>query len=182
VSWDLSATGSDTREFFPESALSIQDPTPTDGEPLRDGGTIAVRAASLGRDVFASARWTAVAAVRAELPWRVVAATRVYGRDGFPIPYFQVADTGDPTNGAKNVLVAPRLDAFRLPALLLGDARLERAFHARRGTLTAAVDVFNVLDRATTLQVTRDVEAPSFGRPRDLLPPRIVRFDLEYRF
>ena len=29
-----------------------------------------------------------------------------HAREGFPIPYFQVADTGDPTGGAKAVLVA----------------------------------------------------------------------------
>jgi hypothetical protein len=44
------------------------------------------------------------------------------------------------------------------------------------------MDVFNLLDRATTLQVTRDVELPSLGRPRDLLRPRVLRFGLQYRF
>jgi len=183
VSWDLSGAVSDWREFFTDPAVSIQDPTSTDGEPLLDGGTIAVRPGGLGRgDVFASARWTAAAALRATLPWRLVAATRLFARDGFPIPYFQVADTGDPTSGAKNVLVSPRLDEFRLPTVFLADARVERAFRAGRGTVTAALNAFNVLDRATTLQVTRDVDAPSFARPRDVLAPRIVRFDLEYRF
>ena len=120
--------------------------------------------------------------MRASLPWQFVAAARLYARDGFPIPYFQVADTGDPTNAAKNVLVAREVDTFRLPAVFLADVRLERALRAGPGTLTAAVDVFNLLDRATTLQVTRDVEVSSFARPRDLLRPRIVRFGLEYRF
>ena len=51
-----------------------------------------------------------------------------------------------------------------------------------RGTLVAGLDAFNVLNRATTLQVTRDVEAPSAGRPREILRPRMMRFGLEYRF
>ena len=183
LEWQASAAVNDWREFFTDTARSIQDPTPLEGEPLLDAGTIAVRASGLGRgDIFASARWTASAGGRVSLPWHFVAATRIYARDGFPIPYFQVADTGDPTNAAKNVLVAPQADTFRLPTLVLVDARLERAFRAGPGTLTATVDVFNLLDRATTLQVTRDVDLPSFGRPRDLLRPRVLRFGLEYRF
>jgi hypothetical protein len=183
LEWQAAGAISDGREFFTDPMRSIQDPTSTEGEPLRDAGTVAVRASGLGRgDLFASARWTASAGVRASLPGRLVAATRLYARDGFPIPYFQVADTGDPTGAAKNVLVAPEVDAFRLPALFLVDLRVERALRAGPGTLTAAVDVFNLLDRATSLQVTRDVEAPSLGVPRDLLRPRLVRFGLQYRF
>lgn len=181
--WDASAAVSDWREFFGDPSRSLQDPTSTEGEPLRDGGTVAVRASGIGRsDIFATARWTAAASLRASLPWRFSAAARVYARDGFPIPYYQVADTGDPTGGAKNVLVSPQLDAFRLPTLVLADVRADRALRAGPGTLTAAVDVFNLLNRATTLQVPRDVEVPSFARPRDILRPRILRFGLEYRF
>jgi hypothetical protein len=183
VSWQAAAALTDWRELFTDAARSLQDPTSTEAEPGLDGGTVAVRAGGLGRgDIFASARWTASAGVRASLPWRFVAATRIHARDGFPIPYFQVADTGDPTNGAKNVLVARNVDTFRLPAVVLADARIERALRAGPGTVTAAVDVFNLLDRATTLQVTRDVEASSLARPRDLLRPRILRLGLEYRF
>jgi hypothetical protein len=183
VEWRASATVSDWREFFPDAARSVQDPTPTDLEPLKDAGTVAVRAGGLGRgDVFASARWTASGSLRAGLPWRLAWAARLHARDGFPIPYFQVADTGDPTGAAKNVLLPARLDRFRLPTLFLADVRLDRTFAAGPGTLTAAVNVFNVLNRATTLQVLRDIEVPSFGRPREILRPRIARLDLEYRF
>ena len=80
------------------------------------------------------------------------------------------------------MLVAPHVDSFRLPTLALVDARLQRALRAGPGALTLAVDAFNLLNRATTLQVTRDVDLPSFARARDLVHPRIVRFDLEYRF
>jgi hypothetical protein len=103
-------------------------------------------------------------------------------REGFPIPYVEVAGTGDPTSGAKSILVSPRLDAFRLPAVVLLDLRVARGFALGRGTLTAAVDAFNVLNRATELQVTRDVELPSLGRAREILRPRIVRLGLDYRF
>jgi hypothetical protein len=181
--WDLAASATDWREYFTDVAPSLQDPTPMDTQPLRDGGFVAVPPGGLGRgDVFAQARWTASAGLAASLPWRLGASARLFARDGFPIPYFQVADTGDPTNAAKNVLVSPGIDAFRLAPLALLDARVERSVRMGRGTLVAGVDAFNVLNRATTLQVTRDVEAPSAGRPREILRPRMIRFGVEYRF
>jgi len=66
--------------------------------------------------------------------------------------------------------------------LLLLDARLARTFPVKAGRLTAELDVFNLLNRGTTLQVARDVELPSFGRPREVLRPRIVRLGLRYDF
>ena len=183
VRWEVAASATDWREYFTDVTRSLQDPTPTDTQPLRDAGFVAVSPGGLGRgDVFASARWTGSAGLSASLPWRLAASARLYARDGFPIPYFQVADTGDPTGAAKNVLVSPGIDVFRMPPLALLDARLERSMRVGRGTLTGGVDAFNVLNRATTLQVTRDVEVPSLGRPREILRPRMVRFGLDYRF
>jgi hypothetical protein len=174
---------SDWREFFPDPQVSLQDPTSTEGEPLQDAGALAVRAGGLGRsDVFVNARWTAGLAARASLPWSLQASALVHAREGFPIPYFVVADTGDPTGGAKNVLVSPHLDSYRLPAVVLVDVGLSRALHAGPGSLTVGVDVFNVLNRATVLQVARDLELPAFDRPRELMRPRVARVSLSYRF
>jgi hypothetical protein len=94
------------------------------------------------------------------------------------VPYVQIANTGDPTAGSKAVLVAPSLTAYRLPEVVLVDLGLRRAF----GPVTAGIDVFNVLNRGTRLQGERDVEVPGFGRPRELLRPRILRLGLAYRF
>lgn len=177
------AAFTDWREFFLDRALAIQDPTPLDNEPLVDVGPVAARGSGLGRaDVFVNARWTGGATVRVLLPARVRAAARLQAREGFPIPYFQVASTGDPTAGAKNVLVADRLDQYRLPALVLLDVRLERGFAAGPGVLSLGVDAFNVLNRSTTLQIARDVELPAFNRPREILRPRILRVGIEYQF
>jgi hypothetical protein len=181
--WMLWGAWSDWREIFDEPERSVQDPTPTDAEPLQDSGPVAVRPGGLFRgDVFVNARWTGGADLDVRLPLRLDAAARLRLREGFPIPYVEVAGTGDPTSGAKSILVSPRLDAFRLPAVVLLDLRVARGFALGRGTLTAAVDAFNVLNRATELQVTRDVELPSLGRAREILRPRIVRLGLDYRF
>lgn len=181
--WRVFASFIDWREYFTDSARAIQDPTPLDSSALQDAGYVVVRAGGLGRDdLFVNARWTAGASLAATLPARLELAANVHARDGFPIPYFEVGNTGDPTGGAKNVLIAPHLDSFRMPALVLLDARLARGFALGRATLTASVDGFNLLNRSTTLQVARDFELPAFDRPRELLRPRIVRVGLELGF
>lgn len=183
VEWEAWGAWLDFRERFDDPERAIQDPTPTDTEPLRHAGFVAARPGGLGRaDVFVNARWMTGASVVGRLPWQLQASVLAHARDGFPIPYFQVASTGDPTAGAKNVLVSPSLGFYRLPSLWLLDARLARPFRVGRGTLTAEVDVFNALNVATTLQLPRDVELPAFGRPREIVRPRIVRFGLAYAF
>lgn len=171
------------RERFPDRTLAVQDPTQTESSPLIDNGMVAVRASSLGRsDVFVNARWTAGAHLRCTLPWGFRSAAVVHARDGFPIPYYRVASTGDVTGGSKNVLVSPALDRYRLPALLLVDARLERGLAFRSHRVTVGLEAFNLLDAATTLQVARDVELPAFSRARELVRPRLLRLALDYRF
>jgi hypothetical protein len=177
------AAFTDWREYFTDRERAVQDPTPIESEPLRDGGPVAARPGGLGRgDVVANARFTAGATMRVTLPFRLDATAVAHAREGFPIPYFQVADTGDPTGGGKAVLVAPRLDAFRLPALVLVDARLAREIPVAGATVTAFVDAFNVLNDAATLQVARDVELPALDRPREIVRPRLIRGGVSVRF
>jgi hypothetical protein len=183
LEWKAWGSFVDWRERFPDRNLAVQDPTPLDTGPQQDLGVLAVQPGGLGReDVFVNARWTAGATLHGHLPGRVEATARVWARDGFPIPYFQVGNTGDPTGGAKNVLIAPQLDSYRLPSLALVDARIARGVRVGRGTLTASVDAFNLLNSAPVLQVVRDIELPNFNRPREIARPRIIRFGLEYRF
>jgi hypothetical protein len=129
-----------------------------------------------------NARWSAGATVTARLPWRLEATLDGWAREGFPIPYYQVGASGDATAGQKNVLIAPTLDAYRLPAVVMVDARLSRTLPLRRGALTVGLDAFNLLNRSTTLQVERDFEVPSFDRPREILRPLIVRIGVEWVF
>jgi hypothetical protein len=181
LAWRGWASWTEWRERFEDRSRAVQDPTPLDSEPLRGGGTLAARATGLRRgDVFLSARWTAGAEARLELPAGLQASLAAHAREGFPIPYFAVVLVPDPASGAKSVLVAPRLDSHRLPALLLLDARIERGFGVGRGRLALGLEAFNLLNRATPLQVARDVEAPNLGRPRELLRPRVLLLSLRW--
>ena len=183
LDWMVWAAYTDWRERFLNRETAVQDPTPIDTEPLVDGGVPVVRPGGLGRgDLFVGARFVGGASVRARLPAGLSASALLYMREGFPIPYFQVGNTGDPTAAAKNVLVTGTLDHYRLPGLVLLDLRLERGRALGRGRLVAGLDVFNVTNAATRLQVARDVDLPGFDRPREIVRPRLLRLGLDYRF
>ena len=183
VQWNAWGAYADAWERFLDREGAIQDPTPLDSGPLQDYGRLAARPGGLGRgDVFVNARWSAGASVSARLPWRVETTWRAWARDGFPLPYYEVGSSGDSTAGQKNVLIAPTLDAYRLPHVFMLDARLARATPLKRGVLTVGLDVFNVLNQATTLQVERDLELPSFDRPREVVRPLVLRVSLDWRF
>jgi hypothetical protein len=183
LDWRAWFAYTDWSERFLDRRHAVQDPTPTDSEPLVSGGVPVVRPGGLGRgDVFVGARFAGGTRVRVRLPKQLYAAALFHLREGFPVPYFQVASTGDVTAGSKNVLVAERLDRYRLPGLVLLDLRLERGFAVARGRLTVGLDVFNVTNAATRLQVARDVELPAFDRAREIVRPRLARLGLEWRF
>ena len=183
VDWRAWGAFMDWWERFPDRDLAVQDPTPLEAAPLQEYGRVVVRPGGLGReDVFVNARWMAGGSVLGRLPWGLEAAAVVTARDGFPIPYFQVGSTGDPTAGSKNVLVAPTLDTWRLPSLVLVDARLARGFALGPGRLTVALDAFNLANASTRLQVARDVELAGFDRTREIVRPRILRVGASWRF
>ena len=183
ASWRLWAAFIDGRERFLDRGLALQDPTPTENDPLVDGGRPVVRPGGLGRgDLFVGARFAGGASLRARLPAGFEASGLLHMREGFPVPYYQVASTGDPTAGSKNVLVSGELDRYREPGLVLLDLRLARAFGLGRGRLTLGLDVWNATNTAATLQLARDVELPAFGRPREIVRPRLIRLGLDWRF
>jgi hypothetical protein len=152
VRWETWAAGTEWRESIDDEEIAVMDPTSTDGEPNRDGGAAAARAGGFGRDLFVNARWSGGLAAQAPLPAGSTGYVFVHGREGFPVPYIHVANAGDPTAGAKNVLVSPSLDTYRLPALVELDLRLER------------------------------VESPSLAQPREVLRPRLVRLGVTFEF
>jgi hypothetical protein len=183
LDWRAWGAFTDWWERFPDRESAVQDPTPLDAEPLQDFGRVVVSPGGLGRgDLFVGARWMAGASLLARLPWQLEAALVVSARDGFPIPYLQVGSTGDPTAGSKSVLIAPAVDTYRLPSLLLADARLARGFGLGPGRLTVSLDVFNLANASTELQVARDVELAGFDRTREIVRPRIFRLGLSWLF
>ena len=80
------------------------------------------------------------------------------------------------------MLISPHFDTYRQPALALLDLRLARDVPVGRHHVRLIADVFNALNAGTALQVARDIELPTFDRPREIVRPRLVRLGIEYRF
>ena len=75
------------------------------------------------------------------------------------------------------------LSGNRAQGVINGNLRLARQFRLPRGSLDAAVDVFNVANSAYKIQ-ENDVSGTSFNLrlPVEIQPARFVRFDLRYSF
>ena len=162
----------DWRERFTDRVLAVQDPTPTEGEPLRGFGAVTVSAGRPRprRPVRERALMAGRHAAR-RLPWASRRPANLHARDGFPDPVLPGGEqAATPRAAAKNVLIAPRPTATGCLAVAPGRAPVA-GFRVGRGTLTADLDVFNVLNRAAALQVARDIELAAFDRTREIVRP-----------
>ena len=85
------------------------------------------------------------------LPFGFDMAGNLVTRQGYAEPFFRSnVDTGDPL-GLKTVLLTPAVDAFRLPAVTLLNARLEKKFMFGSAKIAIDFDVFNALNSDTVL-------------------------------
>ena len=170
--------------IFEDAARAMQDPTSHDVEPLQDARRrVAARAGRprprrrVRERALDRRRQRPRAAALAASPRRAASTRATASRS---------RTSRSPTRAThrRRQERAGRAAARHLPparARARGRAPGARSFPGRpRPADGAAVDVFNLLNRATTLQIARDVELPSFGRPREILRPRIVRIGLEY--
>jgi len=106
-------------------------------------------------------------------------------RQGFAEPFFQSnVLTGDPL-GRKTVLLAPAVDAFRLPAVTSLDGRLEKRFRFGSAQIALDFDVFNLLNAGTVLGRQYDARltgATGFNEVLEIMNPRIARLGLRFTF
>jgi hypothetical protein len=162
----------DTRERF-SSAAGLYDtngnPTPTVNEPLIDGGQHAPQA-SVG--TYLNAKWQLSANGMYQAPYGLEVAASVFGRQGYPFPIYRSQSLGSDT---LNVLVAPRVDAFRMANLWTTDLRVSRAFRVEHVTLRLVGDLFNAFNANTELVRVNNIAASNFNALSQNLSPRIFR-------
>jgi hypothetical protein len=85
------------------------------------------------------------------------------------------------TQGSVTILAEPR-GQTRLDNVTLWDLRISKAFRLNRGQrLEAALDVFNLLNQAAATIINQNVGS-TFGRPIQILPPRVARLGLTFTF
>lgn len=186
----------DWKEHF-DGPASVQNPTSTEprdgthGGPLIDGGPVALRSYGDKGDVYFNSKWQFNASALYQLPAGFEVAGNVYGRQGNPFVAIMRLPTGN--DGNLRALATPALDTIRLDNLWTFDLRAAK--NMRLGptvTLGLTLDVFNVFNRSTVLQRTRQVNAlddqdnqivsNAFFQPLELLNPRIARIGVRLGF
>ena len=166
------------------------NPTPTDTEPLIDGGQFAPLSGGSGSgDIFINAKWQFNANGVYVLPYDIEAGVSVFGRQGYPfVPFRQTSLGAD----SLRVLVVDRLDALRLPNLWNTDLRFAKRWDFNRANIQVIADLFNLFNANTPLVLNRNA-APAAGSTTgepssqyraisQNLSPRIWRFGLRVGF
>ncbi|MBI2835939.1 MAG: TonB-dependent receptor [Acidobacteria bacterium] len=185
----LGFSTNDHREYFDDPNMAILDPTPTPGNPLKDGGLVVRSSGGSGKSgiFLISPRYQFIANGMWEGPVGINLGMNLLVRQGFAEPFFALTETSDETNPDKNVLVVGEVDRFRLPAVTSLDFRVEKAFKVNRATVAIDLDVFNLLNSDTVLGRQYDVNSPAsaptgFNKVLEIMNPRIARLGARLTF
>ena len=175
------------QEFFDNRATAIQDPTPTNTNPLVDGGLVVVQSSGRGKS-----------SIYQLLPLYQFIATGMYqarggidlgfnlnSRQGFGQPWYRDRITpGDYFSGTKQVLVTD-ISKHRLPTVTTFDVRVGKAFRFQRAAFNVDLDVFNLFNKGTVLgrqYNLRSTGATGFNQVLEIMNPRIARVGLRFNF
>ena len=161
----------------PESFFEFDDPTDdrvpgdNDGELFFDWGKFG--------EVFLQSTWSfnvngmyQVAPLR---PWSFNVAGNLYGREGYPLPYY--VRFVSPTDGrARWATAVDRSDDFRTQDIYTLDLRIEKEFAATGNVgLTFSIDAFNVFNENYVLRRSLRLNSPRPDYLNETLSPRIFR-------
>ena len=187
----------DWREFFDDPSLSIMDPTRAPAPaisqarefagPQIDGGLVVRRAAGSGKSnaYLVAPKYQFIANGTYDGPWGLNFGGNLVTRQGYAQPYFRSnVTTGDPL-GRKTVLLADRVDEFRLPSVTSLDARVEKRFTFGKAAIGLDFDIFNVLNSGTVLGRQYDVRLTGptgFNQILEIMNPRIARLGARFTF
>lgn len=169
------------REHFTGDA-SIQDPTarfdvlPPSVSSLIDGGL-----ALTPGEIVMNTKWIYSVAGLYELPWRMSVSGAWYGRQGYPTAEIVTVNRPDGL-GLTQVLRDRDLDASRFPNVRLLDLRLQKKLSLGRVQATLDLDLFNVLNSASTLRQVGEATAGTFRNPLEIVAPRLARLGLPLQF
>jgi hypothetical protein len=177
---------------------SCQDPTnvvaAAAGPSCKDGSIAwyggAVNSGAFS-NVYINSKWAFNVSGLYQLPLNFNVAANLYGRQGYPLPYYVQVDPGD-NLGARNVLVG-NPDKNRNSDLYELDMRLEKVVPLfQKADLTFSLDVFNVLNSNTVLQKQVVASTDSSGAVHgsnataneifEIQAPRTLRFGARLSF
>jgi hypothetical protein len=173
------------KEYF-DGPEAMTDPTPTQGNPNKDGGTVIRSSTGSGKSsifqVLPAYQFIATGAYQAR--WGINLGMNLVVRQGFAMPYQRTSlATADPNQRNKNVLLVSDVTDFRLPTVTSLDARFGKEFtFGGRARVNLDLDVFNILNRSTVLGRQYDLRVTTANNVQEIMNPRILRLGLRFGF
>jgi hypothetical protein len=168
----------------------LTNPTLTLGGGNREGDQV-LQGSGTGSGakggVYINSKWSysvnGLYQIAPDRPWGFNAAVNVYGRQGYPVPYFHRFTLGGNEQSAGIVVQATdRPDTYRLDDIHMLDARLEKEFTFSNFGLTIGADCFNVFNKAYVLQRNHRLQQGTSNDVRELTSPRVFRFGARLSF
>ncbi len=186
------STGEHTEYFDNPDALF--DPTatvplataPLSG-PNRNGGQVLTQTSGSGKtNVYLVApKFQYILTGAYQAKYGINLGLNYMGRQGYSTPYFLGVPEGteDSLNpSGRNVLLTNDVTHDRLPMVHSLDARVSKMIKVRNWTADLDVDIFNVLNKATTLGRQYDLSATNADQALEIMNPRVVRLGVRVRF
>ncbi|NJL28660.1 MAG: TonB-dependent receptor [Thermoanaerobaculia bacterium] len=143
-----------------------------------DGALYAEQSAGSSKDVWLQSTWTwnlnGMYQVAPDKPWGFNVAANLYGREGYPLPYFAQLTGVDGIT--RQAAVTSELDSFRTDDLFNVDLRLEKEFRANQNmSVTFSIDAFNIFNEASVQQRETGINSNRADFLEETLSPRIYR-------
>jgi len=112
--------------------------------------------------------------VEPDRPWGFNVAANLYGREGYPLPYYRRVAGLDGIR--RRIVVTDDLTDFRTESVFTMDLRLEKEFRAAGNTsLTFSIDAFNLFNQGYVLNRYTNLSAGNAEWIQETLSPRIWR-------
>jgi len=186
------------KEYF-DAPDAIMDPTSTPSAsfwpatppnlslsgPNINGGDVAVSSTGSGKSgiYLVAPKYTINANGLYQGPWGINLGANMALRQGYGEPWQRTrVATGDPLVPTKTLLIASSPDSTRLPTTVELDARLEKMFKFASTNFALDLDVFNILNNATTLGLQYDARSAAYNNILEIQNPRIARLGVRFTF
>jgi len=169
--------------------LALDDPTDAPGlgfgpaqegtdDQDTDGALFAEQSGGSSKDVFFQSTWSwnlnGLYQVAPDKPWGFNVAANLYGREGYPLPYFANFTGADGIT--RSAAVTADVDSFRTDDIFVTDLRLEKEFRANQNfTFTFSIDAFNIFNDGYVMQRETQINAGNGDFLEETLSPRIYR-------
>ncbi|MCX6538274.1 MAG: TonB-dependent receptor [Acidobacteria bacterium] len=179
----------DHREYFDNPATAIEDPTPSAGNPLVDGGLVVTASGGSGKSGIYQVlpKYQFIANGLYQAPWGIDLGVSLVTRQGFSQPWYRssVTATGDYFSSSKSVLLVKAVGANRLPTVTSLDARIGKVFKIQKVSINIDLDIFNLLNAGTVLGRQYDQRltgVTGFDQILEIMNPRILRIGARIDF